>query len=128
MKSLIAFLLLFSSLMIQANPDTFDCSVKNLLISDKTGAESFIKGNLQKRFIIAVDYDDVIVTSISDTYSSSVTKYRILSKELSTVKAINDDSSTTQKTIMLHIENGDSTISHQGSFHAIVWLLGCKKQ
>ena len=128
MKSLIAFLLLFSSLMIQANPHTFDCSVKNLLISDKTASEFFIKGNLQKRFIIAVDDDDVIVTSISDTYSSSVTKYRILRKELSTVKAINDDNSITQKTIMLHIENGDSTISHQSSFYANVWLLGCKKQ
>jgi hypothetical protein len=123
-----ALLLLFSSFTIQANPITFDCSVKEILTFDKSASEYWIKGNLEKRFIVSVDEEDVIVTSISDIFSSGTSKYKISTKEFGLIKAINNDSHSMHKTVIVDLDSGDSTISIQGSFHTTVWLLGCKKQ
>ena len=128
MKVLISALVLFLSLTVQGNSLVFDCSVEDFFVSDKTAPKKFIEGNLSKRFVIAVEDESIIVTSISDVYSSSLTRYKILSWDFKTIKAINSDSDFSSHIIVLDERNEDATISFQGSDYINVWFLDCQKQ
>ena len=115
----------------QAIANNFDCSVKNFNVLSEVGKgdKQFIDSNLKKRFIISVDEQEIIVTSISDTFKSSIKKYTIFSKSdiFNTVSAVSDNSFSTD-IIVINPKKGTATISLQGDFYLNAWLLDCKKQ
>tara|TARA_B100002052_G_scaffold221282_1_gene203267 strand:+ start:36 stop:518 length:483 start_codon:yes stop_codon:yes gene_type:complete len=131
LKNIFLFLLFFSSFIIQASPINFDCSVKKVSVFDEVSKDNkqFIDSNLKKRFIISVDEQEIIVTSISDTFKSSIKKYTIFSKSdiFNTVSAVSDNSFSTD-IIVINPKKGTATISLQGDFYLNAWLLDCKKQ
>ena len=131
LKNIFLFLLFFSSFIIQASPINFDCSVKKVSVFDEVSKDNkqFIDSNLKKRFIISVDGQEIIVTSISDTFKSSIKKYTIFSKSdlFDTVSAKSDSSYSTD-IIVINTKKGTATISVQGDFYLNAWLLDCKKQ
>ena len=128
LKNIILFLLFFSSFAIQAIPIDFACSVKNFTVLSETGSGSdeFIERNLKKKFIISIDQQEVIVTSISDTYSSGINKYKIFDRDIyGSVKA---ERRRNKGVIFIDPKTGEATISLQGSSYLNAWLLDCKKQ
>ena len=129
MRNIFLFLLFFSSFAIQASPINLDCSVKKVTVLDEVGKDNkqFIDSNLKKRFIISVDEQEIIVTSISDTYKSSISKYTIFRKhEIFGTVSAKDDSSPFTQIIVIDPKNGVATISLQGAFFVNAWLLDCK--
>ena len=130
MKILISALVLFLSFMVQANPLVFDCPVKDFVnLSGFDKDDFFVQSNLKKRFIISVDEDEIIATSVSDTYTSSVTRYKVFSRYEETVKAIEiNDTFSYFPTIVLNEITGETTISNQTTISLSAWLLDCKKQ
>ena len=131
LKNIFLFLLFFSSFTIQASPINFDCSVKKVSVFDEVSKDNkqFIDSNLKKRFIISVDEKEISVTSISDTFKSSIKKYTIFSKSdvFNTVSAVGDSSFPTD-IIVINPKKGTATISLQSDFYLNSWLLDCKKQ
>jgi hypothetical protein len=129
LKNIFLLLLFFSSFTIQASYNDFDCSVKNVTVLSEVGEDNkqFIEANLKKRFIISVLEQEILVTSISDTFKPSITKYNIFSKSevFETVSAKSDSSINTQ-IIVIHPKKGEATISVQGNFYLNAWLLDCK--
>tara|TARA_B100001113_G_C20613375_1_gene407093 strand:- start:37 stop:426 length:390 start_codon:yes stop_codon:yes gene_type:complete len=129
MKKLIILSTFFlSSLTIQASYNDFDCYVKNftVLSEESKGNKEFIEANLKKRFIIAILEQEVIVTSISDTFNSSTEKFNIFYKnELrKRIRAITDGM---DKTLVINPTTREATISIQGEFYLNAWLLDCKR-
>jgi hypothetical protein len=57
-----------------------------------------------------------------------LTRYKILSWDFKTIKAINSDSDFSSYIIVLDERNEDATISFQGSDYINVWFLDCQKQ
>ena len=130
MKILITALVLFLSFTVQANSLVFDCSVKDFVnLSGFDKDDFFVQSNLKKRFIISVDEVEIISTSVSDTYTSSVTRYKVFSRYEETVKAIEiNDTFSYFPTIVLNEITGETTISNQTTISLSAWLLDCKKQ
>jgi hypothetical protein len=130
MKILITALVLFLSFTVQANALVFDCSVKDFVnLSGFDKDDFFMQSNLKKRFIISVDEDEIISTSVSETYTSSVIRYKIFSRYEETVKAIEiNDTFSYFPTIVLNEITGETTISNQTTISLSAWLLDCKKQ
>ena len=129
MKKLILFSAFFlSSLTIQASYNDFDCYVKNftVLSEDSKGDKQFIEANLKKRFIIDISEQEVIVTSISDTFKSSTKKFNIFYKNefFGTISA---RTARSDETLVINPTTGQATISIQGGFYLNAWLLDCKK-
>lgn len=128
MKKLILFSAFFlSSLAIHASYNDFDCYVKNftVLSEESKGDKQFIEENLKKRFIIAISEQEVIVTSISDSFKSRTDKFNIFYKNefFGTIiarTALNDE------TLVINPTTGQATISIQGDFYLNAWLLDCK--
>jgi hypothetical protein len=130
MKILITALVLFLSFTVQANALVFDCSVKDFVnLSGFDKDDFFVQSNLKKRFIISVDEDEIISTSVSETYTSSVIRHKIFSRYEETVKAIEmNDTFSYFPTIVLNEITGEATISNQTTISLSAWLLDCKKQ
>ena len=132
LKNIFLFLLFFLSFTIQASPINFDCYVKNFTVLSEAAAKDnkqFIDSNLKKRFIISVDEQEITVTSISDTFKSSITKYNIFSKsELYETVSAKNDSGLFSQIIVIDHKSGEATISLQGVFFLNAWLLDCKQQ
>ncbi len=131
LKNIFLFLLFFSSFTIQASPINFDCYVKNFTVLSEAAKDNkqFIDSNLKKRFIISVDEQEITVTSISDTFKSSITKYNIFSKsELYETVSAKNDSGLFSQIIVIDHKSGEATISLQGVFFLNAWLLDCKQQ
>ena len=133
MKKLILLSTFFlSSLTIQASYNDFDCYVKNFTVLSEQSKDDkeFIEANLKKRFIIAISEQEVIVTSISDIFSSNTVKFNIFKKdeiygEISARSARSDETFGAE-TLVINPTTGEATISYQGGFYLNAWLLDCK--
>jgi hypothetical protein len=141
-KSLVLTLfILFSSFTIQAIPKNFDCSVKNFVSTSRSEInrdKEFVNANFKKRFVISVaeleaSDQEVIVTSISDSYSSGIYKYEITDRDLvsgivpPTITANGMGAGSRSDTIVIDTGTGNATITHQSDSYLNVWFLDCKE-
>ena len=128
LKSIALYLLLFSSATVQASPIALSCTVENFVSTDLSADTEFVDANLRRKFVLSIEEKEVLVTSISDSFSSGIQRYKILGTDfLGQIKAVQDLGMLFEFLYINH-DNGRVTISLQDPQDVNVWQLGCKKQ
>lgn len=127
LKSIALYLLLFSSATVQASPIALSCTVENFVSTDLSPDTEFVDANLRKKFVISIEEKEVLVTSISDTFSSGILRYKIVGTDfLGDIKAARHGSH--HDFIYIDPKRANVTISTQSVLSVGAWDLDCKKQ
>ena len=121
-------MLIFSPFSIQSSTINFDCSVIKFFHSSDTEDNEFEDGNLKKRFVISINEQEILVTTISDTFNSNIRKYEIFKTDAQGVLYATRSSAVLSEMITIDPRNGDALISLQGAFILNAWFLKCNKQ
>ena len=127
-KIIFLFVLIFSPFSIQSSTINFDCSVIKFFHSSDTEDNEFEDGNLKKRFVISINEQEILVTTISDTFNSNIRKYEIFKTDAQGVLYATRSSVVLSDMISIDPRNGDALISLQGAFILNAWFLKCNKQ
>ena len=129
LKILLAAWLLLGALPLSASePERWDCIVEDFRTADNND-EDFRQANLDKKFELIISDKDVIVKSMSSTFSDSERRYLITDRKFIEVTAIGESIVNTDIIVFSEdrVSGGffNATITIQGSFFVNSWILGC---